>query len=474
VADGWTNPLLNLRAERRLRARFPGLARVYDRLREGWASSPGGRQGRAATLGDAFLGRLLVGRTEPGLSARERRRLHAAWRSWERQGERWLAGRSSRVPVPELPPPRRALPYQARVMPAPGAAAAADGPAGSSGAAGGYGLVLGSTAGGTRIVLPLAPASAVAGDERPPEGMPPAESASTDVGWRDAGGRETCWYPEWDAERGGYRPDWCAVREEPVGVGPSADVEGSPAPASVRRVRRAFERHIATARWTRREVEGAELDLEALADAWAEDPRLPDERLFRSKRLRHPGAAVAVLADLSDSVSGWTLDVEKRALLLLAAALEAVGDAFALYGFCGRSRLGCKVLRIKDFTEPHGAPVTGRVLAARPAGYTRIAASLRHVTERLAAVDVRHRILLLITDGMPFDVGGYGGAYAVEDTRMAWIEARRRGIRPYCLTIDFTANQYLPRMCGPASWTLVDERERLPDALLRLYRRVRT
>ena len=74
---------------------------------------------------------------------------------------------------------------------------------------------------------------------------------------------------------------------------------------------------------------------------------------------------------------------------------------------------------------------------------------------------------------MPFDTDGYGGAYAVEDMRRAWLEARARGVRPYCLDVDVTANQYLPRMCGPASWTVVSEARRLPDALLTLYERAR-
>jgi nitric oxide reductase NorD protein len=66
-----------------------------------------------------------------------------------------------------------------------------------------------------------------------------------------------------------------------------------------------------------------------------------------------------------------TLEIEKQALLLLGAVLDGIGDAFALHGFQGRSRLRCELLRIKDFGDRYGAMVPGRVSQLQPSGYTR-------------------------------------------------------------------------------------------------------
>ena len=183
---------------------------------------------------------------------------------------------------------------------------------------------------------------------------------------------------------------------------------------------------------------------------------------------------MAVVADISESTGGWTLDLEKSALALMGEALDAAGDQFCLTGFRGRSRHNCQVIWIKDFDERWGPSTRARIDSLRAAGFTRIAPCLRHMAEALQEIDCRQRTILLISDGMPYDVSGYGGGYAVEDTRRAFYELRAQGIKPYCLTIDVSARQYLGRMRGPAAWTLVKEREHLPEALLALYHRVRS
>ena len=45
-------------------------------------------------------------------------------------------------------------------------------------------------------------------------------------------------------------------------------------------------------------------------------------------------------------------------------------------------------------------------------------------------------LLLILSDGKPTDIDSYERRYAIEDTRMSLIEARRAGLQPFCLTID--------------------------------------
>ena len=468
----WEELLASLQAEAWVRRHFEGLGKVYDALRPVTPGGGGAGQPGGSASGDRFLDLILGGEIAAGSTPPE---LGAAYRSWSAAWETWLSSHGGPVPLPPVPPPSGRLWYQATwrslrerdedraVVEAPGGTPARRGLFQLAAADGRHFLV--SVPARSESEAPIV------------GGVESLGTVSTDPARTAMSGsmEPTAWYDEWDAGRSGYLSHWCAVFEQPVADAPAAPRSSDAAtPASVRRIRRAFERYRVSSRWNRREPDGQELDLEAVVEARAEagGHRFATDRVFMSRVVPQADAAVAVVVDLSESVFGVTLEIEKTALLLLGAALEAVGDTFAFYGFRGRSRLRCELLRVKDFDEPYPAAVD-RIAHLRSSGYTRIAPALRHVTVRLAATARRHRILLLVTDGMPFDTDGYGGAYAVEDTRRAWLEARARGVRPYCLDVDVTANQYLPRMCGPASWTVVSEARRLPDALLTLYERAR-
>ena len=54
------------------------------------------------------------------------------------------------------------------------------------------------------------------------------------------------------------------------------------------------------------------------------------------------------------------------------------------------------------------------------------------------------RLLLVPTDGKPNDPDRYEGRYGIEDTRMALHEARRAGVRSFCVTADDRARDCLP------------------------------
>ncbi len=471
ISTGWEEALLTVRAEVRLRDRFPGLGPTYDALRTLIIARPGADPEPGP--GDLLLQRVAsAGRARPELPEE----LATALGGWVDRWRGWVGGAPGPPPLPPLQAPAWRLWNQAAHRSLDGLdATRAERPAPGGGAAGERSAPL--TIPGVEVVFPTSPSEAAAAPSAAghPDGGPRALPPPPGGGAPAEPDAPTAWYDEWDTQRGAYRTRWCAVRERaPSAVRADARDPAGPTPAAVRAVRRAFERYHATGRWSRAQVEGTEVDLEAAVAARSEagGRGFASDRLFSSRDLPRPDAAVAVLVDLSDSVLGIFWRIEKDATLLLAAALDAAGDSCALYGFHGRSRLGCELIRIKGFAEPHRA-VPDRVAALTPSGYTRIAPAVRHVTARLCDTGALHRLLFVITDGMPFDVEGYGGAYAVEDTRRAFIEARARGVRPHCLDVDVTANRYLPRMCGPAGWTVVSEPHRLPAALLTLYGRVR-
>ena len=110
-----------------------------------------------------------------------------------------------------------------------------------------------------------------------------------------------------------------------------------------------------------------------------------------------------------------------------------------------------------------------RIAGLEPDGFTRAGAAIRHATAALARQAVRHRLLLLLSDGRPNDVDQYEGRYGVEDTRAAVAEARLQGVHVFCLTVDREAPRYATRIFG-RDFAVLSRAERLPTVLTALLR----
>jgi nitric oxide reductase NorD protein len=181
------------------------------------------------------------------------------------------------------------------------------------------------------------------------------------------------------------------------------------------------------------------------------------------------------MVDMSGSTKGWINEAEREALVLLAEALEVLGDRYAIYGFSGVTRKRCDIFRIKRFDEPYSSIVRQRIAGIRPQDYTRMGVAIRHLTALFESTEARTKLLITLSDGKPDDYSDhYRGEYGIEDTRQALLEAHRAGIKPFCITIDSEARDYLPHMYGAANWTLVDDVSRLPLKVAAIYRRLTT
>ncbi|MGD8935464.1 MAG: hypothetical protein PVF07_03225, partial [Thiogranum sp.] len=126
----------------------------------------------------------------------------------------------------------------------------------------------------------------------------------------------------------------------------------------------------------------------------------------------------------------------------------------------------------KSFDDPYGEEVKARISGIRPKDYTRMGVTIRHLTQLLNEVEARTKLLITLSDGKPDDYDTYRGAYGIEDTRMALIEAKRSGIHPFCITIDTEARDYLPHMYGAVNYAVIDEVRKLPLKVSDIYRRL--
>jgi hypothetical protein len=327
----------------------------------------------------------------------------------------------------------------------------------------------------TRPAAPL-PGSA---DLLPPSAAPLARRAPNEFT-----------YPEWDAYAGRYLPDFTRVRVLPAPARPS-DHQHFRALARyghvISRMVRSLERVRSDGRTvTRRAVAGDDLDLDGCVDAMI-DLRAgiePGDRIFTD--LRHPlrQVAVAFAIDLSGSTAialppdpeapgtvRRVLDLQRDAVSLVAQALDRTGDEYGIYGFSGSGRDDVRLSVVKDVGERRTRAVWRRLSGLAPDHTTRMGPAIRHLARRLQAVDAATKLLIVISDGRPFDIDygqQYGDegilGYAVGDTAKALDEARASGLHPYLITVDPDGDDYLAGACDPRSYHVIAEAADLPSA----------
>lgn len=321
--------------------------------------------------------------------------------------------------------------------------------------------------------------------ELPPACLVPAGPGAWQPTERESGGEDALTshrepqrrYDEWDWRRRAYRRGWCHLFEVELPPGEPDWVEKVSLrnTAAIRRIRRRFEMLRGEDRLLGRQPEGEEIDVDALVEAAGDRAAgaEPEARLY-SRRIRSERSLAAMfMVDMSGSTKGWVNDAEREALVMLCEALETLGDAYAIYGFSGWTRTRCEIYPVKRFGEAYDAAVRGRIAAIEAKDYTRMGVAIRHLTRLLAAQPARHRLLVTLSDGRPDDFGDeYRGHYGIEDTRRALQEAHERGVRSYCVTIDRHGADYLPRLYGPARYTVLDDAQKLPLKVADLYRRL--
>ena len=288
---------------------------------------------------------------------------------------------------------------------------------------------------------------------------------------------EGIWLPEWDYKRRQLRKEYCCLQ-------PMLTADSTPTPLpghlqkTARRLRNQFQALAPSRSWHRAQEDGSEIDLDAY-ERFISQRSLgavaEDGRLYRELRQGERDLSCLLLADLSLSTDAAIsneariIDVIRDSLYLFADALAATGDRFALYGFSSRRRDHVRFHLLKNFDERYGAKIRGRLAKIKPGYYTRMGAAIRQSTKLLAAQGGKQKLLLILTDGKPNDLDQYEGRYGIEDTRMAIQEARRQGLRPFCVTIDKQGRDYLPHIFGNSGYVVIRRPAELPRQLPLLY-----
>jgi hypothetical protein len=305
-------------------------------------------------------------------------------------------------------------------------------------------------------------------------------------------------YDEWDRELTDHRLGWCRVIEKRVKHGDRMFVEQTRErhKGVISSIRHQFQlmRPEDLLRVTN-ELDGEEFDLSAVID-FVIDRRAArvggghqSERLYTKRLRRRRDVAVSFLLDQSSSTARTIgrhplqpytrpgrriIEIEKEGLVLMSEALEAVGDSYSINGFTSEGRRNVKFYVVKDFNEKYSDDVKERIGGITFQNNTRLGAAIRHATAKLSKQEARTRLLIVLSDGRPYD-HDYGDArYAREDTREALRQAKTQGITPFCITIDRESEAELRDLYGEIGYTIIDDVLSLPERMPGIYRRLTT
>ena len=325
-------------------------------------------------------------------------------------------------------------------------------------------------------------------------------------------------YDEWDFRANDYRPRWCIVQER-IGVAgePQFFLETLQQHAGLMdQIRRQFESvRPEIYRKIKRLPEGEDIDFDAGIEALIDlrSRRTPDERIYWRRNKDERDVAVVFLLDMSASTAeaveegtregdwnvpgdpvaytAWLrarrgetsrrpykriIDVEKESMVLLMMALENIGDRYGVYGFSGFGRENVEFYVIKEIEERLTDRVKRRLDKVAPLHATRMGPAIRHAAAKLDLVDAKTKFLFVVSDGRPQDRGysreGVEKEYAVQDTRMALLEAKQKDITPFCLTVDRNGHDYLRTMAGDLGYEVLPDIMELPRRLPQLYKKI--
>ncbi len=325
-------------------------------------------------------------------------------------------------------------------------------------------------------------------------------------------------YDEWDYTNRNYLRHWCRVFEEPLVATDEEDV--AELNQVIRDYRPLVQRQLEQIRPTglqrvKRVQDGDELDLNAIIEA-RQDLRAgqsPDERFYSRKERMHRDVCAVFLVDLSASTDDpidkvdpiplteeekemienlrdpWDaitaeelieeepkrkiIDVQREAMVVMASALDALGDSYGIYGFSGYGKDCVELFVAKEPNDKFTAATLRSIASMTPKRSTRMGPAIRHGVTKLTQSGQAMKILIILSDGFPQDCD-YGPErgnhdYGVEDTAKALEEAERKGIETFCITVDRSGHDYLKRMCPNGRYMVIEEMNDLPDQLTKLY-----
>ena len=137
-----------------------------------------------------------------------------------------------------------------------------------------------------------------------------------------------------------------------------------------------------------------------------------------------PTMVIYLLVDMSGSMGiGNRIGAARLATCVLGETCKTLQIKYKITGFSGDTRLAEHYI-ISDWDED-GLPNIAHMCEYHE---NRDGYSIRVATKDLELQSEERKILIILSDGVPAGGTGYGGQEAIEDTKEAVIEARKKGL----------------------------------------------
>ena len=200
------------------------------------------------------------------------------------------------------------------------------------------------------------------------------------------------------------------------------------------------------------------------------------EKKMRSER----EYTVGILLDQSNSTRHYVtetetrIDIETYTALILAEALDYLGDEFSVAGFDSSDYHTVNVSYTKRYADPWNDSARYATCNLRPRDETRLGGAIRAMTQDIVKQKERNKILFIITDGLPYQGDGvYDDAnYALQDTSKAMEEAEGKGVRVVYLNIDPQINYFKVLSEKPSFAKSYKEITELPMEIMNIYKKL--
>ena len=280
---------------------------------------------------------------------------------------------------------------------------------------------------------------------------------------------------EWDYKKGDYLPKYARILPQVT-----LNVVPIELPKRLTKTVRKIHRELDLLKLDRikndRLPYGDEIDI----DSWIEytshqDKSMHHQKFYTTYERKSRDMATLLLADISLSTEGGItqevriIDVIKDSLMVFSEALEKLEDKFAIYTFSSLQNKKVYFHIIKNFKDKYNDLIRGRIDTIKPEYYTRMGAAIREATKILDKQQSANKLLLIVSDGKPNDEDRYDGRYGIEDTKKAIEEIKKKGITPFCITVDLDAKEYLSYLFGRDGYAVVRDGQKLPKILTDVY-----
>ncbi|MBT3993842.1 MAG: VWA domain-containing protein, partial [Gammaproteobacteria bacterium] len=288
------------------------------------------------------------------------------------------------------------------------------------------------------------------------------------------------YYDEWDYKYESYKPDWTSVYErlysnsDSIFIDQLLEKNGD----IVKQLKRVLDLlKPQNKKRLRFQEDGSELDLDIALRSVIElkNRSQPDSRINNDFEHDSRSVSVLLLLDLSESLNDIVeaknqtiLELSQEAVSLLAWSVEQLGDNFAIAGFNSNTRDQVMYYHIKSYSEHWDDSVKARLANLKAEYSTRMGAAIRHGAHYLDLQKSDKKLMLILTDGEPFDIDIKDPNMLIKDTHKAIQECRKKGMYPYCISLDNKADNYISDVFG-SNYSVIDRIESLPKELPQLF-----